>query len=326
MAVDHNDFDLFCPVCGLIDETPISGDITERWTDPIKTKKQTEYEKRIKRIEARLDPQKTRGGLHKSTNKKQLEEVMIDRRVENIIKSLEGEDRITDISFGKHKLLLDKYNSLYQLITYDQLRNSYDRFVKRQNKKIDDFIDKILSRAFNGIYRDVIYARLEEDDEEQIFTANYFPERFLYTGTDRTRLQYNAEMDIIHDKALKYYRKRLVEDVIANPKASIIISRNYKSDGKTKKIVFTFTGAHIYMHGDEIGSNFENFFLDYLGHALKRGRLGETCKCPGTKRVCVRHFRAKFSRVGGFHKATFYDAAPYIIHQESENAAMHSYL
>jgi uncharacterized Zn finger protein (UPF0148 family) len=150
MAVDHNGFDLFCPVCGLIDETPINEDL-KQWIDPIKKKAQTEYEKRINAIIARIDPPKKSCAPHKPTDKKQLEMVMIDRRVENIVRSLQGDDIITDLKLihGKLPNVLSSYNGRYPPIKNDQLRNSYNRFVKRQDNKIDRFIKLILKNIFD---------------------------------------------------------------------------------------------------------------------------------------------------------------------------------
>ena len=276
-----------CNECGMVDESPAFEQNNEhmRWETPA--------------------PQ----------DRKERSLVMIDRRIENIIKSLEGDERITDLAFGKHALLRDKYNEIYQPpIDSNDARNSYVRFVDRQNGLIDHLANQILSACWLTDQRKKIYyARTYADT----WAEKCFPGRFIYTGTTRQVLRYNRhEMKMFNDRALAHCRKRQVEDIIKNPKAPIILSRNYKADGKTHKIVFTITGTKIYMSGDESNQKFENFFLD---HALKTGRLGEITKCPGTKKICKRHkdamiadFRDRFSKTPGFREATFYDAAPYL--------------
>jgi len=73
----------------------------------------------------------------------------------------------------------------------------------------------------------------------------------------------------------------------------------------------------IYMSGDEIISNFENYFLS---EALKHGYLGQIPKCPGTRKECTRckaatvsMFRDRFTGImAGFRKDPFYDLTPYV--------------
>ena len=333
MARDSVRGETFCPVCGLTDERIFFEENQQEpaeWDDVIRQRKQSQYERILNECEKRLNKEKIylktfSGAPHEPQDEKARSLVMIDRRIENIIKSLEGKDRITDLAFGKHKLLLDKYNGLYQPITYDEARNSYNRFVKRQNNKIDRFIESILKNVFDPTKEKVIAARLWEDEEEKMITEKYFPAAFVYDGTTRIREKYNHDgIRHIQDKALTYYRKKEVREIIRNPMSPILVTKTYKSNGALKKVLFMLMYNNIYLFCDDV----ENFFLDY---ALKHGRLGEISKCPGTKRECPRHkdamianFRAHFSKVGGFHKATFYDAAPYMTPQENENTAVHS--
>ncbi len=322
MAVDRNGFDLFCPVCGLIDEVPISEDVVfYRERPEVKKKKQTEYEKRIELLERRFNPKKKSGTPHEPTNRKQLEETTIDRRVEDIIRSLEGEARITDLDLvhGKLPKILSIYNSKYPQITYDQLRNSYNRFKKRQNNKIDKFIKTILKTVFgpNQAEEKIRIARMREDYRQIALTAKWFPACFVYEGTTQIKRECDfGKMKPLHDKEVTYCRKKQVCELIRSPKAPVLVTRRYRSNGKIKRVFFTLMYNQIYMSGDEINNKFENFFLS---EALRKGYLGQIPKCPGTRKECTRckaatvgMFRYRFSKISGFVKDPFYDCEPYM--------------
>jgi hypothetical protein len=315
LEVDYHRGESVCSECGLTDNIPLMEEALpiKNWKDPIETAKRRRFDKKGKELLAAIVGRVDR---EPEENWEKVKEIknngMIDRRIEIIIKSLKGDDRIVDLGLthGKMPIIQRIYNATYGPIERDPVKDSYKRFVKLQTRRIDHFIERILFRTLSNGWERIIDGRTRADT----LTEKYFPGRFIYIGTERTMLRYDPmwnreKYKKFNEKALEHSRKRQVEEIIKNPKAPIIITKIYKSNGKDKKIVFEDNGFNLYFGGEESDQHFENFFLS---EALKRGYLR---KCPGTNKECpaaTERFRRRFSLLGGFLEPSFYDAAPYL--------------
>lgn len=329
MEVDYHRGESVCSECGLVDNTLILD------ARPIPTKRtdntgvyvrpnahiNPKYKNKLERCKNDLETNniiwKSRTP-YEARDKKARSLVMIDRRIEIIIKSLRGSDRIVDLGLihGKMPIIQRIYTDKYGPITREQVRNSYNRFVDRQTERINHFIEIVLFKASSDGWRRIVRGRIWKDT----LSEKDHPARFVYIGTERHQLRVGwADNKKFNAKALDYFRKTQVREIIKNPKAPITITKIYNFNGIEQKIVFKDIDNLLIISGEEADKHFENFFLS---EAIKRGYLQ---RCPGTNEVClaaVETFKLRFSQLGGFADARFYDATPYMPHPNSmaENA------
>ena len=140
-----------CVACGLVGATP-----------------RLDYNGEKARIAEAISDEKAfhRTHTHKPSVKQNLNSAKVDRRVENIVLSLDDYDPAIEIFGGKYFIkmskLLDRYNNApagYAPITRFQLRDSLEeRIVDRSGAKIDRLIEKMLFRTFHPIDDKIIVA------------------------------------------------------------------------------------------------------------------------------------------------------------------------
>ena len=259
---------------------------------------------------------------HEPSLKQKLNSATIDRRVENIVFSLDNQDQITEIFGGKYFIKMSSILALYNEdpinytpITRFQLRDSFEkRILSRREAKIDRLIEKMLTKALRPIDDKIINAMCQHDP---VVTEMFFPGLFLYEGTSRTKRHDHEEGDSkIWTKLREHRRAAQVRAALERPVIPVVIHRKYNVGNESKTITFTFMYNRIHMGGDEIDNRFENFFFS---EAIKRGYPWKMHQCPGTKKICHWYvkeardmFISSFRKLGGFVKDPFYDAAPYL--------------
>ncbi len=337
MRVGKNKRDVYCHACGLMadDVFDLIGDYAARKAaraveaaedhERKKDKLAEKYAKRLKVIEKFLRDEgvDVTGELAAVLFENRPKNPYVPRKTRNW-KAAHIDQRIADYvldpdtnmlvtepcSMGdylKPPKLLDVYNNnldeYYDSITRFQLRASLKRMPERLTAKIDRRIDQILrhvsSRPTSNEYRNARIRELETTPRVQV-TEQYFPESFIYKGTERKTLPRGRPHGRLWQKCMKY-RAEKAKKV---QKIALVEERPYMVGTQRKLIKFTLYNNNILFSGDEHNDHFESFFLsEYLK------RLKDLPNCPGTKKECPR-FRAKieesflnrFRRYQGFFR------------------------
>lgn len=219
--------------------------------------------------------------------KQKMQSATIDRRVDNIVLSVENYDPNVELFGGKYFIntsrILKLYNNepSYTPIDRFQLRRSLkERIEARYEAKIDRLIEKMLFRTLHPI--DNIFIAAMETTEE------FFPGCFLYEGTRRIKLP--EEDKQLTQKAREYRLAARGRYEKTHPQRFALVDRKYNVGSEIKTITFAFAYKRIYFQGEDLNNKFENFFLS---EAIKRGYIEKSVEAKEA-------FLSRFRQLDGY--------------------------